>query len=169
MLPKISFLARLTRDVETKFTDAGMCIAKVGLACSEKYGEKESVLFITGTAFKKTGEMIANIRKGQRVFVSGKIQTEQWNDKNSGEKRTATSMIIESFEFIEPKQDNQGQQPQHQQQQNGGFQSPQGSNGQQQQNNQQGFQQNDNGFQNQQNNAGGNSGFQGPPDQDIPF
>ena len=154
-LPKVNFLARLTRDVETRTTDSGMVISKVGLACSEKYGEKETVLFITGTAFKKTAEIIASVRKGQRVFVSGKIQTEQWNDKNSGEKRTATTMIIESFEFIEQK--NQGQQPQQYQQpqQQGNYQQPQYQQPQPQQP--------------QQNHAGGNAGFQGPESDGIPF
>jgi len=157
-LPKTSFLARLTRDVETRFTDAGMCISKVGLACSEKYGEKETQFFITGTAFKKTGEMIANITKGQRVFVTGKLQTDKWTDNNTGQNRSAISMVIESFEFIEPR-DNQQQQGNFQQPQNQGFQTPQ---------NQQ-FQQ---GQRDMQNPGGG--GFQSQPrnqeqDQDLPF
>jgi len=114
-LPKIGFLARLTRESETSYTGSGMCITKVGLACSEKYKEKETVLFITGTAFNKTAEMIAQINKGQRVYVFGKLQTDQWEDKSTGQKRSQISMIIESFEFIEKKQDNQ-------QQNQGGFQ-----------------------------------------------
>ena len=156
MLPKISFLARLTRDVETRFTDAGMCIAKVGLACSEKYGDKETQLFINGTAFKKTGEMIANISKGQRVFVAGKLQTDSWQNKETGQKRSVISMIIESFEFIEKRQENQCQQQ-------GGFQNT-GTHGSPQQ---PGFQQpQNNGFQ-----APQQPGFQqqSPPDDDIPF
>jgi single-strand DNA-binding protein len=146
-LPRISFLARLTRQSETSYTGSGMCITKVGLACSEKYKDKESVFFITGTAFNKTAEMIAQVNKGQRVYVNGKIQTDRWEDKNSGEKKSATSMIIENFEFIEPKQDNQ--------QQNQDFQQPQ-NNGQRQ------------GFQSQQPQSS-QGGFQGPPDDSIPF
>ena len=103
MLPKISFLARTTRDTELIYTASGTALCKVGLACSEKYGEKETQLFIDAVAFGKTGEMINNVQKGQRVFVHGKIQTEQWQDRQ-GQKRSKISLVIESFEFIEKKE-----------------------------------------------------------------
>lgn len=182
MLPKISFLARLTRESETRATAEGMCITKVGLACSEKYGEKETVLFIDGTAFKKTAEMIAQVGKGQRVFVTGKLQTDQWQDAESGQKRSKISMIIESFEFIEPKDQNQQQQNSGAQQQQGGFNQNQPNNNQQQQ--QGGFQQNQNNsgsnqgqerpqYQQKQQNSNQNKGFQQggyqEPDEDMPF
>ena len=165
MLPKISFLARLTRESETFATNEGMCITKVGLACSEKYGEKETVLFIDGTAFKKTAEMIAQIGKGQRVFVTGKLQTDQWQDSESGQNRSKISMIIESFEFIEPK--DQSQQPQ-----NSGAQQQDGFNQRQPNNNQQGgFQQGKQ--QGQHGNPAQSGGFQQggyqKPNDDQPY
>lgn len=164
MLPRLGFLARLTRDSEVMTTQGGMVVCKLGLACSEKYKEKETKLFITGTAFGKTAEFISSIQKGQRVFVFGKIQTEEWADSSTGEKRSKTAMIIESFEYVEPRQ-NQGQQNNGFQNQNQGFQQqPQQQNGFQNNQNQQ----NNGGFQGNQ--PGGNAGFQGPPDDsDIPF
>ena len=124
MLPKISFLARLTRDPDLRFSASGMAVCKVGLACSEKYGDKETQLFIDGTCFKKTAEMIATVGKGQRVFVSGKISTDQWQDKQTGTNRSKTVMVIESFEFIESRDTSQNtsQQPA---QQNNASQAPQ--------------------------------------------
>lgn len=124
MLPKISFLARMTRDPEFKTTQSGIAICKVGLACSEKYNDKETTLFISGTAFKKTAEFISTILKGQRVFVTGKIQTDTWQDQQSGQNRSQISMVIESFEYIEKKGDN-SQAVNHTQHNRGGFQSPQ--------------------------------------------
>ena len=157
-LPKMWHMYRMTRPAELTFSSAGMAICKVGLACSEKYGEKETTLFIDGTAFKKTAEMLNNVQKGQRVFVLGKLQTEQWDDKATGAKRYKTTMIIESFEFIEKRQDQQQGQSsngqgnlQQQAPAQGGFQQPQ----------QQGFQ--------TQPQQGGQAGFQAPPDDDIPF
>lgn len=102
MLPKISFLARTTRDCESIFVPSGTQITKLGLACSEKYGDKETQLFIDAVAFGKTGEFIANVQKGQRVFVSGKIQTESWQDQQ-GQKRSKISMVIENFEYVEKR------------------------------------------------------------------
>lgn len=144
MLPKISFLARMSRDPEIKYGNSGTAFAKVGLVCSEKYGEKETTLFIDGTAFKKTAEMICNIPKGQRVYVTGKICTESWQDAQSGQNRSKIAMIIEGFEFVEPKQ--QGQ-PQNNglQNQNQGFQQQNQGGGFQQQPQSNGFQENQHG------------------------
>jgi single-strand DNA-binding protein len=111
----------MTREPELTFSGQGMEICKVGLACSEKYGEKETPLFIDGTAFKKTATMLNTVQKGHRIMVLGKISTESWQDKDNGAKRSKTVMIIESFEFIEPKQPGTGQQPQN----NSGFQGQQ--------------------------------------------
>lgn len=137
MLPKFGHMYRLTRDPETNFTGGGLQITKVGLACSEKYKEKETQLFIDAVAFGKTAEMFAGVKQGHRVFAYIKLQTEKWQDKNTGQNRYKISGIIESFEFIEPKdkgQGNQGYQPQQQQ----GYQNAGGGGYQQPQSNQQG-------------------------------
>lgn len=155
-LPKMWHMYRMTRPAELTFSGAGMAICKVGLACSEKYGDKETTLFIDGTAFKKTAEMLEKVQKGQRVLILGKYQTESWTDKTTGANRSKITMIIEQFEYVEKKQDGQqnaGQfQPQQQPQGGNGFHSgphgaPQG----------QGFQQQ--GFQ----------GGAGAPPDDVPF
>lgn len=102
MLPKINHVFRLTREPELRISQTGVSICKVGLAASEKYSDKETQLFIDGTAFKKTAEMLNTVQKGQRVFVSGKLQTDSWVDQ-SGQKQSRTTMIIEQFEFIEKR------------------------------------------------------------------
>ena len=157
-LPKVSFLARMSRDTQLQYSGSGVAFCKVGLVCSEKYQDKETSLFIDGTCFKKTAEMIATIPKGKRVFVIGKIQTESWDDKQSGQKRSKTTMIIESFEFIEPRQD---------QNQNTGFQNQNPVNN--------GFSNNNSGFQNNtqtmnNSNQGNNQVFQQQTNPDgLPF
>jgi single-strand DNA-binding protein len=87
-----------------------MQVTKLGLAASEKYKDKETQLFLDATAFGKTAEFIATVSKGQRIFATGKIQTDQWEDKNTGDKRSKVSMIIESFDYVE-KRDSATQQP----------------------------------------------------------
>ena len=119
MLPKIQQVFRLTREPELRYSGQGTPICKVGLACSEKYGDKETQLFIDGTAFKKTAEMLNQVQKGHRVFVSGKINTESW--ESNGQKHSKTVMVIESFEFIE-KRDNNAQQGYQQPQQHTDYQ-----------------------------------------------
>ncbi len=108
MLPKISNIFRLAKEADLRFTPAGLAVCNLYLVASEKYKDKESQLWISATAFGKTAEFIATVQKGQRVFCSGKIQTESW--EKEGQNQSKISMIIDSFDYIE-KRDNEPQQP----------------------------------------------------------
>ena len=110
MLAKITGLFRLTRDLELRYGTSGNAIAKLGLACSEKFKDKETQLFIDAVAFGKPAEILNQYAgtKGKQLFLSGKLQTETW-DKD-GVKQYKISMVIESFEFVGSKSDNQGQE-----------------------------------------------------------
>ena len=115
MLPKINGLFRLTRDSELKYTQDGKAILKIGVACSEKFGDKETQLFLDATAFGKPAEILSQYAgtKGTQIFLSGKLQTDMW--EKEGVKQSKISMIIESFDFVsgQSKSDNQ-QAPQYQ-------------------------------------------------------
>ena len=156
MLPKITALFRLAKDPDLRFSPSGMAVCNLYLVASEKYKEKETQLFISATAFSKTAEFIATVTKGQRVYVTGKLQTESW--EKDGQRQSKISMIIDSFEYVEKKQDNSTQPAPNQSKP-----AQTGNTGQQAQD-QQGFYQPQQ-PQQPQNDADG--GF--TPDSDIPF
>jgi single-strand DNA-binding protein len=107
-LAKIIGMFRLTRDAELKYAQSGSAILKMGLACSEKFGDKETQLFIDATVFGKQAEIISQYagEKGTQIFLTGKLQTESW--EKDGVKQYKTSMIVESFDFVsKPKGDNE--------------------------------------------------------------
>ena len=114
-LCKVNGLFRLTRTAELKYTQDGKAILKLGLACSEKFGDKETQLFLDATAFGKPAEILNQYAgtKGTQIFLSGKLQTDMW--EKEGVKQSKISMIIESFDFVsdQNKSDNQ-QAPQYQ-------------------------------------------------------
>ena len=101
-LAKISGLFRLTRDAELRYGQNGSAILKMGLACSEKFGDRETQLFIDATAFGKPAEILNSYAgsKGTQIYLFGKLQTESWVDQQSGDKRSKTSMIVEGFDFV---------------------------------------------------------------------
>lgn len=114
-LPKVAGLFRLTRDCEVSYSQGGTAVVKFGLAASEKYKDKETKLFIDATAFGKMGEVISEYAgtKGTQIFLSGKLQLDTWQDKNTGENRSKTTMTIEGFDFVSSQgvsQSNGGQQ-----------------------------------------------------------
>lgn len=106
-LAKINGLFRLTRDAELRYTQDGKPILKMGLACSEKFGDKETQLFIDATVFGKPSEIINQYAgsKGTQIFLSGKLQTESW--EKDGSKQYKTAMIVESFDFVSKQKDEQ--------------------------------------------------------------
>jgi single-strand DNA-binding protein len=154
MFNKIILVGNLTRDIELRYAQSGTAIANTAIATSRKFtqnGEKkEEVCFVDITFFGRSGE-VANqyLRKGSKILVEGRLNFEQWVDKQSGQKRSKHSVIAETMQMLDSKGDNQGggynapaqgetpsyQQPAQQQQQS--YNAPQQQ--QQQQQPQQGY------------------------------
>jgi len=111
MLAKIQGVFRLTRDLELRYLQDGTPVAKLGLACSEKYKEKETTLFLEASVFGKISEILNQYAgsKGAQIFLTGKLKTEQW--EKDGQKHSKIVMMIEDFQFVE-KRDAQPQQNQ---------------------------------------------------------
>ncbi|MCW8932187.1 MAG: single-stranded DNA-binding protein [Gammaproteobacteria bacterium] len=119
MLAKIQGVFRLTRDLELKFLSDGAQVAKLGLACSEKYKDKETQLFLEASVFGKVAELLSTYAgtKGTQIFLTGKLKTEQW--EANGQKHSKVVMMIEDFQFLGSNQSNNGQTNQAPQQ--GGY------------------------------------------------
>lgn len=118
-LPKIQNLFRLTRDADLRYAASGTAVLNIGLASSEKYKDKETQCFLDAVAFGKPAEIIAQYAgtKGTQIYLSGKLKTESWDDKNTGQKRSKQVMEIETFDFVSGQ--NTGNQPQQPQMQSG--------------------------------------------------
>lgn len=104
-LPTLSGVGRLTAVPELRFTASGTAVCTVQLAFNarkknEQTGKWEDgdTLFIRGTAFKEHAENIAeSLTIGAEVLITGRLKTDQWNDKTSGEKRSSTVLMIDSI------------------------------------------------------------------------
>jgi single-strand DNA-binding protein len=109
-LNRVTLAGRLTRDVELKTTQGNNSVASFGLAVNRQWkdasGEKqEEVTYIDCTAWGKTAEAMAKfLAKGRPVYVEGRLKLDQWEDKDGG-KRSKLSVVVESFQFIDNKQD----------------------------------------------------------------
>jgi len=112
MFNKIILVGNLTRDIELRYSQGGMGIAKTAIATSRKFtsnGEKkEEVCFVDITFFGRSAE-VANqyLRKGSKILVEGRLQFEQWVDQN-GQKRSKHSVIVETMQMLDSKGDNGG-------------------------------------------------------------
>lgn len=99
-LNQCNFIGRAGRDPESRYTTSGMAVTSFSLAVGYKYKEKESTEWVNVVAFGKLGELIGQyVNKGKQLFVSGRMQTEQWEDKD-GNKRYTTKIIANTVQFL---------------------------------------------------------------------
>jgi single-strand DNA-binding protein len=105
-LNKVLLMGNLTRDPELRVTPKGTPICQFSLAINRKFkmesGEsREEVIFVDIEAWGKQGEAIAKyLTKGRPLFVEGRLKLDQWEDKNTKEKRSRMKVVLEQFEFI---------------------------------------------------------------------
>lgn len=93
----VQILGNLTRDPEVRYTQSGKAVATFNVAASNTFtssdGEmKEQTAFINCVAWGKLGEAVGNYRKGNRLFVEGRIQTRSYEDSN-GQKKYVTEVV----------------------------------------------------------------------------
>lgn len=99
---KTILLGNLTRDVAVTYTANGLAIGKFGMAINRWRKDKEdAVCFVDLTAFGGTAEAIErNLGKGDPIFIEGRLDFSQWEDKQTGAKRSKLSVVVESFQFV---------------------------------------------------------------------
>lgn len=72
---RIMLIGNLTKDPESRYTQSGKLVVSATLAVNEKWGEKETVTFVTLTFWEKLGEIVEKyLRKGSAVFVEGSLR-----------------------------------------------------------------------------------------------
>lgn len=103
-LPTMSGIGRATADPELRFAASGTAVCKVNLAFNSRKRQDDGtwvddkVFFVEGVCFKQMAESLAeNVTRGTELVVSGRLTTEQWEDKNDGGKRSKTSLLIDSI------------------------------------------------------------------------
>lgn len=102
---KVALIGRLTKEPEI-ITTPKTTIATFTVAVDRKYkdadGQRQAD-FITCKAFGNTAEFIRKyFNKGQRIALSGSIQTGSYKNKEGATVYT-TDVVIEEAEFVEPK------------------------------------------------------------------
>lgn len=111
---KVFLIGRLGADPEIKYTQSGHPVANFRIATSEvwndKNGEKQertewSRVVVWGKTAEHCGEYL---RKGSQVHVEGRLQTREWDDKNSGQKRYQTEVVADRVTFLDSKKDRGG-------------------------------------------------------------
>ena len=111
---KVILAGNLTRDPELRYTPKGMAIAKFGLAINRTWrsegGEsKEEVTFVDIDAFGKQAETIGQyFKKGRPILIEGRLKLDQWDDKQTNQKRSRLGVVLEGFQFLDSNRGGEG-------------------------------------------------------------
>jgi single-strand DNA-binding protein len=103
---KVILMGNLTRDPELRYTPKGTAIAKIGLAVnrvwtSESGEKKEEVTFVDVDVFGRTAENVGQyMRKGSPMLIEGRLRLDQWDDKQTGQKRSRLGVVAETVQFL---------------------------------------------------------------------
>jgi single-strand DNA-binding protein len=95
---KVILLGHLGSDAEMRYGQSGDAVCRMRLAATEKYKDRNGELqerteWATVVLFGKRAEGLNKyLTKGSRLYVEGRMQTRQWEDKEGG-KRTTTEVI----------------------------------------------------------------------------
>jgi single-strand DNA-binding protein len=111
---KVMLMGRLTRDPEVRYSANGTAITNIGLAVNRNWRNQdgqtqEEVTFVDVTAFGKRGEAVGQyLKKGRPIFIEGHLRMDQWDDKQTGQKRSKLAIIMDAFEFIDSRGEGEG-------------------------------------------------------------
>lgn len=104
---KVILAGNVTRDIDLRYTPKGTAVAKIGLAINREWKDesgqkKEEVTFVDVDAFGRQAEVISQyLKKGRPILIEGRLKLDQWDDKQSGHKKSRLGVVLESFQFLD--------------------------------------------------------------------
>lgn len=104
---KVFLMGNLTRDVQLKHTTGDQAVAEIGLAVNRRFrtrdGEnREETTFVDCEAWGRTAEVMSQyLAKGRPVFIEGRLKLDQWDDRETGKKRSKIRVVVENFQFVD--------------------------------------------------------------------
>ena len=114
---KVILIGNVTRDIELKYLPKGTAVCNLSLAVNRRWKndageEKEEVYFADCKAFGRQAETIGQyVKKGHPLMVEGRLTREEWDDKKTGEKKSATRIMIETFQFLKGRDEGTAPAP----------------------------------------------------------
>jgi len=110
---KVILVGRLGRDPETRYTGGGQAVANFSVATDETYkdrnGERQKrTEWHKIVVWGKQAEIAQQyLKKGSLVFIEGRIQSREWQDKE-GQKRTSFEIVANNFRMLGGRSDSGG-------------------------------------------------------------
>jgi single-strand DNA-binding protein len=112
---RVILMGNLTRDPQVRYTPGGTAVAEIGLAVNRQWFDKqtntrkEDVTFVDVTLWGRTAEIAGEyLGKGRPVLIEGRLQTDSWDDKETGQKRSKLKVVCEQMTMVGSRGDGGG-------------------------------------------------------------
>jgi len=108
---KVILLGNVGKDPEIRSTPGGTMVANFTLATSDRQKDaqgnwQDRTEWHNLVAFTRLAEIVRDyVKKGTKLFIEGKIQTRSWDDKESGQKRYRTEIIVNDLSLLSGRDD----------------------------------------------------------------
>lgn len=104
---KVILMGNVTRDPEVRYTTGGSAVTEIGIAVNRYWTDrntnerKEETTFVDVTLWGRTAEIAGEyLGKGRPVMIEGRLQLDQWDDKETGQKRSKLRVVGESMQLL---------------------------------------------------------------------
>ena len=113
---KVILLGNLGADPEIRYTAGGDAVATISVATSSSWNDKQSgekrektewhrVVF-----FRRLAEVVGEyLKKGSSIYVEGQLQTNSYEDKNTGERKFSTQIVAREMQMLGSRNSMDGQ------------------------------------------------------------
>ncbi len=103
---KVILIGNLGKDPEVKYTPSGTPVAKITLATNERYKDKsgewqDRTEWHNLVLWQRLAEIAGEyLKKGSKVYIEGSLRTSSWDDKESGQKKYKTEVVVNDLVLL---------------------------------------------------------------------
>ncbi len=103
---KVFLLGNVGKDPEVRSTAGGTMVASFSLATADRQKDAQGNWTDKSewhnlVAFSRTAEIVRDyVKKGTQLYIEGKIQTRSWDDKESGQKKYRTEILVNELTLL---------------------------------------------------------------------
>lgn len=104
---RVILVGNLTRDPEVRYTPGGTAVSEIGLAVNRQWFDKnsnerkEETTFVDVTLWGRQAEVAGEyLSKGRQILIEGRLQTDSWDDKETGKRRSKLRVVAEQMTML---------------------------------------------------------------------
>src|ERR1700730_18876872 len=111
---KVILLGNVGKDPEVKFLPSGQAVANFSIATTDRYKDKagewqDRTEWHNVVAYARTAEIVRDyVKKGNKLYVEGRLTTRSWDEKDSGKKVYRTEIVVSDLSLLSGKGEGEG-------------------------------------------------------------